>query len=70
MKIADGIQYALDQARRAQQEKTAAASDLEVTPGRSKLASQLREAAANIRENKVDVRISDLQNLVGAFHGK
>jgi hypothetical protein len=69
MKIADGIRHALEQAQKEQQEKTAAA-DLSEDSGRSKLAEMLREAASNIRENKVDVRISDLQNLVGAIRGE
>lgn len=69
MKIADGIRHALEQAQKEQQEKTAAA-DLSEDSGRSKLAGMLREAASNIRENKVDVRISDLQNLVGAIRGE
>lgn len=68
MKISEGIQYAIEQARQESQEKTA--SSPEKTSSQLKLGSLLRQAAQNVRENEVDVKISDLQNLEGAFRGQ
>lgn len=67
-KISEGIRYAIEQARQEQQEKTGHAT--ESNPAHLKLGSLLRQAATNIREKGVDVRISDLQNLESIFRGQ
>ena len=64
MRISEGIQHALEEAAKSTQEKVAGETVVEET---SFVTDKLKLAAQKIRENGVDVKITDLQEFTGAL---